>query len=497
MEDRYVPLALLLCFVLAVPLVSAQDTTAIVGATLIDGTGREPVPDGAIVIEGTRIAAVGPRSQVMIPAGARVVDASGKFITPGLIDVNVHLILTIIPEFYVKYEDRLEEIVIESAQIALKYGVTTVRDSWGPLEPLLRARDRINAGEKVGSRMLVAGNIVGLDGPFSQFFLGARGAGVSPLVQERINATWEENVGTNLLAMRPEEVRQEMRKYLARGVDFVKVAISAHGVRGEPLMFSPEVLRVIAEEVHAAGKIYETHTATAESLRVAIESGADLLQHPEVLRDGEGNNLEIPDDLIARIKEKNIFCGIMTRFSYPDMLEEQGSKYPEWFAKMSPSRYEREAFEPRANNARKLIAAGVRVALATDMGPQVWELAYRPFSPMLGRMHFETMEDYQSAGLSPMQVLVASTKTGAEASQMEEDLGTLEVGKFADLLVVNADPLEDISNMRKIDQVMKEGKFIDRDKLPETSILQFDPEGEFGDYMKKRKNSRGKQSSRR
>ena len=496
MRYKYLLSALLLyCLIPMSPILSAQDTTAIVGATLIDGTGREPVPDSVIVIEGTRITAVGPRSQVMIPAGAQVVDATGKYVTPGLIDVNVHLILTIFPDFYVKYEDQLEEIIIEGAQIALKYGVTTVRDSWGPLEPLLRARDRINAGETVGSRLLVAGNIVGLGGPFSEYFIFRRdsgesagiGAWVSPLVQERINAIWEENVGPGLLTMRPEEVRQEMRKYLARGVDFVKVAVSAHGVIGQPLMFTPEVLKVIAEEVHAAGKIYETHTATPESLRLAIESGVDLLQHPESM-----GNQEISDDLVALIKEKNIFCGILTRFSFPKRIVEERSKYPYWYRGVDPSR-----FEQRFKNTRKMLAAGVRVAMATDMGPQAWELAYRGTSPMLGRMQFETMEDYQTAGLSPMQVLVASTKTGAEASQMEEHLGTLEVGKIADLLVVNEDPLEDISNMRKIDQVIKEGKFIDRDKLPETSIMQFDPEGEFGDYMKKRKNSRGNQSSRR
>ena len=229
--------------------------------------------------------------------------------------------------------------------------------------------------------------------------------------------------------------------------------------------------------MHAAGKIYETHTVTPESLRLAIESGVDLLQHPEVLE-----NREIPNDLVALIKEKNIFCGILTRFSNPKRIVEERSKYP--YGGMDPSSYEQWH-----KNVYKLIAAGVRVAMATDMGPQAWELAYRGTSPILGRMHFETMEDYQTAGMSPMQVLVASTKTGAEASQMEEDLGILEVGKIADLLVVNEDPLEDISNMRKIDQVMKEGKLIDRDKLPETSIMQFDPEGEFGDYMKKRSTS--------
>jgi imidazolonepropionase-like amidohydrolase len=489
MRYKYLLSALLLyCLIPLGPILSAQDTTAIVGATLIDGTGREPVPDSAIVIEGTRITAVGPRSQVMIPAGARVVDATGKYVTPGLIDVNVHLILTIFPDFYVKYEDQLEEIIIEGAQIALKYGVTTVRDSWGPLEPLLRARDRINAGEKVGSRLLVAGNIVGLGGPFSEYFIFRRdsgesagiGAWVSPLVQERINAIWEENVGPGLLTMRPEEVRQEMRKYLARGVDFVKVAVSAHGVVGQPLMFTPEVLKVIADEVHAAGKIYETHTATPESLRLAVESGVDLLQHPEVLGDQV-----ISDELIELIKEKNIFCGILTRFSFPERAEEERSKYPEWYA--STSFYRRDQFEARVKNVRKMIAAGVRLAMATDMGPQSWDLAYRPMSPMLGTMQFETMEDYQTAGASPMDILVASTKTGAEASQMEEDLGTLAVGKIADLLVVNANPLEDISNMRKIDEVMKDGKFIDRDALPEKEIMKFDPAMKFGDYLKKTK----------
>ena len=470
----------LCCFLVPNPMASAQDTLAIVGATLIDGTGAEPVPDSALLIEGSRIVAVGPRSQVTIPAATRVVDAAGQYITPGLIDVNVHLILFIVPEFYVKYEEQLEEIIIQSAQIALKYGVTTVRDSWGPIEPLLRARDRVNRGERVGARMLVAGNIVGLGGPFSEYFLGERGAAISPLVQERINAIWEENVGPELAGMRPEEVRQEMRTYLARGVDFVKVAISAHGVRGEPLMFSPKVLKVIADEVHAAGKIYETHTATPESLRLAVESGVDLLQHPEVLGDQV-----ISDELIELIKEKNIFCGILTRFSFPKRFEEERSKYPEWFA--SASFYKRPQFEARVKNVRKMIAAGVRLALATDMGPQSWDLAYRPMSPMLGTMQFETMEDYQTAGASPMDILVASTKTGAEASQMEEDLGTLAVGKIADLLVVNANPLEDISNMRKIDKVMKDGKFIDRDALPEKEIMKFDPAMKFGDYLKKTK----------
>ena len=161
----------LLVLVALVPGVLAQEVTAIVGATLIDGTGRAPVADSALVIRGNRIVAVGPRSEVTIPKDARVVQASGKFITPGLIDTNVHYVLPISVEFMIKYEDYFEEITIQSAQVALKYGVTTARDSWGPLEPQLRAREKLNSGQVVGSRLLVAGNIVGCGGPFTEYFM--------------------------------------------------------------------------------------------------------------------------------------------------------------------------------------------------------------------------------------------------------------------------------------------------------------------------------------
>ena len=122
---------------------------------------------------------MGRRADVKIPADAQTIDATDRFITPGIIDTNVHLVLMIVPEFYAKYEGHLEEIALQSAQVALKYGVTTVRDSWGPLQALLNVRDRINRGEVVGARTLVAGNIVGLSGPFGANFLGGERSGVS------------------------------------------------------------------------------------------------------------------------------------------------------------------------------------------------------------------------------------------------------------------------------------------------------------------------------
>src|SRR5262245_57336396 len=152
----------------------AATRTVIVGATLIDGNGGAPIPDAAIVVDGARITAVGPRSAVAIPAGAQQVDARGRWIVPGLIDTNVHLSLyggqNDRYESMVRYQPRFDDIVLEAAQIDLSYGITTVRDSYGALAPLVNVRDRIARGEQVVSRILAAGNILGWSGPYSFSF---------------------------------------------------------------------------------------------------------------------------------------------------------------------------------------------------------------------------------------------------------------------------------------------------------------------------------------
>src|SRR5262249_57164700 len=123
---------------------------ALVGATVIDGNGGAAAPDATIVVRGTRIVAVGPRASVAVPRGARVIDATGKFATPGFIDTNVHISLYNNGESMVRYEDRFTDIVIETAQLVLKNGVTTVRDSYGALVPLVAVRDSINHGQLIG-----------------------------------------------------------------------------------------------------------------------------------------------------------------------------------------------------------------------------------------------------------------------------------------------------------------------------------------------------------
>ena len=269
-------LALLLTVVLA-PGTLAQ-TLAVTGGTVIDGTGAAPVSNGVVLITDGRITAVGAAGDVDVPAGATTIDAGGKFVIPGLMDGNLHLFLNGDLETLIKHEERLHEIVLEAAQITLKTGQTTVFDTWGPRAALVQARDMINAGEAPGSRIYLAGNIIGFSGPLGPDFRESYAPYVSKAFVKRINETWEENTGRELLWMSPDSVAQVIRNYTTLGMDFLKYGASGH-VDMNLISFSERVQRVIVEEGHRAGITVQTHTTSVESLDMAVEAGVDIITH--------------------------------------------------------------------------------------------------------------------------------------------------------------------------------------------------------------------------
>src|SRR5262245_27051088 len=188
------------------PMGAQSGVTVISGATVIDGRGGPPIPDAVVVVNGGRIEAVGPRSTVRIPAGATTIDGTGKYLTPGFIDTNVHLSLYggmgDRYETIAKYHPRQREIVLEAAQTQLKYGVTTVRDSYGVLAPLVAVREDIAAGRSIGPRILAAGNIVGWGGPYSISFSLTRDTNLT-LFQEQVNDDIAQGAGEDLVDMQP------------------------------------------------------------------------------------------------------------------------------------------------------------------------------------------------------------------------------------------------------------------------------------------------------
>lgn len=444
----------------------AQDTTVVVGATVIDGTGRAPIRDAAVVIANERIVAVSALHDVRIPKKARVIDAKGKFVIPGLMDANVHMVYGASIEFMARYEGRFEELIEEAAQVALANGLTTAFDSWGPLTPLLKVRDRIARGEIAGSRLYVAGNIIGFTGPFGRDFNPDAERVVSRAFRERIDKLYEEGTGPELMWLSPDSLRVAIRAYAARGMDFLKYGVSGH-TQMEMLMFSPEQQRVIIDEARRAGKVVETHTTSVESLRQAIESGVDLMQHCATT-----GRAAMPESTLQLLKKSHVYCtvGSVTEARLAAMVA-NAPNYPRRV-------FWDELVKTDADNVKRMIAAGIPLVMATDAGimspdehDALPDAMKKDEDTRLGDAHFLWFKAMAEKGMKPMDAIQAATVNVAKAYHKERELGTLEVGKRADLLILDADPLQDLNNIRTIRSVMKNGVVINRAGLPVRRVL--------------------------
>lgn len=454
---------------------------AIVGATLIDGNGGDPIADSVVLFEGDRFTAAGPRSGSAIAEGIEVVDASGKFIIPGLINSNVHLLdgWTFMVgigavEYLARFEGRLHEVIEEAAQIALASGMTTVFDTWNALQPVLYARDRIASGAAEGARVFAAGNIVGMGGPFTaDFSLSARSTTTQTFCN-RMDAMFEAGVGRRLAALPPEEVRAIIRDYLTKGTDMLKFAVSDHILSeflNPHLTFSARVQRVIAEETWAAGKPLLSHTTSLESLNDAVELGVDAMMHTTLTA-----GVLIPEDLIERIIKKTVWAEIQpVHNEYQHHLESCGSMMAGY------------AGGVHRESTIRLIEAGAPILMGTDAGctdPDFLadlsegDRKERPWT--LGGDHHHWFRAMAEMGMKPMDMLMAATRNPARAYKKEGDIGTIAPGRFADFLILDAYPLDDEKNYQAIHAIYKGGRKIDREALPNqrlvTAYPRFEPQ---------------------
>ena len=452
---------------------SEPTDTVFIGATLIDGTGSPPLADSAVVVRDDRILWTGPSSALDMEAGRHLVKVDGKYLIPGLLDANVHLVFDIEPEVLLRYDPgRYDDLVVESAQVALRSGITTVFDTWGPLEALRRVRDRINAGAVTGSRIFLAGNIIGNEGPWSPdlvpsvvpSLLGS----LTPGVIESVNQHWEQGVGGDLPYMPAADVRAAARDYIAgSGIDFVKYSSSAHGTK-KFLAFSPEAQQAIVEEAHAAGLTVQACVMTPEATKVAIDAGVDLLQHVN-----SSGLYPLPADTLAHLVDRQLPCTALLR-------TDRNLAAVEWKTPMGRAPWGERVIVEEAN-ARALIRAGARLLLATDGGvlrPSVQESPLfkswvsGPDIPIrLGESHIYWFKAAIERGMTPTDALRSATSNIAQAYGKGADLGTVEAGKRADLLILNGNPLDDVENYARVAHVIKDGRPIDREKLPDRPIL--------------------------
>ncbi len=474
-------------------IVSAQGpnaVVAIVGATVVDGNGAAPIPNATIVIKDRRITAIGARASVTVPPGATVIDGTGKYVTPGFIDTNVHVSMYANLETLARYLPRATEVVVEGAQLELKYGITTVRDSYGELPTLMKVRDMVARGDVVGPRMLVAGNIVGWGGPFTITFAQMKDSGLSPF-QEQVNDLIAQGAGEELMDLTPAELRVAINKYMDKGPDFVKYGGTSHWNSPVFIGFSLDAQKALIEEVHKRNLMADTHSTSIEGLKLSILAGVDVIQHPEVL-----DPREMPDELVQMIKERKIIGSMLVNQITGDAwkrhlktketnqkkqaeatADTESTKVKTLAERRQEDRDLGVAIDMRRHNAEKLVRAGVVLTPGTDnyvgTAPEfrrepkaVWT------EPGMGTI--TAIEGYVELGMTTLQAITAGTKNGAIACKLQKDLGTIEVGKLADMVVLDADPVADIHNIRKINRIVRDGRVIDPGTLP-TSPVWYKP----------------------
>ncbi|HEX4240260.1 MAG TPA: amidohydrolase family protein [Steroidobacteraceae bacterium] len=461
-------------------------TLIIRDVTLIDGTGAPPRAHMTVRIENGRISDLS-RAAGNHPDGAVVIDGAGRYLVPGFFDNNAHLTVYGQPsrrDTSAKYGDRNEELALEFAQRTLKAGVTTLVDSYGVLPPSIVVRDRINRGEAVGSRLLLAGNILGWGGPFSITFSLTKEADLS-MFEEKWDDLLAQGMGEEIMDMTPEELRIAMDGYLDKGVDVIKYGGTSHFMRPSLIGFSPRQQAVIVAEAHKRGKPVQTHATSSEGLRLAVEAGIDLIQHPEMM------SRDLPDDLIHLIVSKGSYCGMRANLITGDVrrrhlaeravAEARIAKMPA--ATTTAEHWRRfdlleETQDIQYRNAVKLIAAGCKVTPATDSylgdAPEFRRtVKTEELEPGSGTIR--AIEGFVELGMTPMQAIVSATANGAAASLHSRDLGTIDKGKVADLVLLDADPLADIHNIERVAAVIAQGRKVDRDALPEHPLFFHKP----------------------
>ncbi|MCZ7570935.1 MAG: amidohydrolase family protein [Ardenticatenaceae bacterium] len=386
--------------------------TVIRGGTLIDGTGRAPVENGNLLIDDNRIQRVDTaRDGFSQEAVDRVIDASGQYIVPGIINCHDHLEDR---RSYGPWQERItrpREIMllsaVRAALVSLQEGITTVRDAGGFSSRYLK--HALELGLILGPRFKTCIR------PISQ----SGGHGV-PLSVE---------------ADGPDEVRKTARKLLYAGADFIKcmasgsVAQATAKRRPGPQLSVPE-MRAAFEEAHKVGRPTTVHAHLPEAIEAAIEAGVDAIEH--------GLFIDRPTaDLMAK---QGIY--LVTTLGEPKVSAQEGR---EWRRPAIQVERAGSVTDAVLDNFRHAIEAGVKIAIGTDV---------------MGQIVYE-MKLMAECGMSPMDVIVSATRRGAEILNLEHEIGTLEAGKAADILILAHDPLQDLEAYSQVKLVIKDGKVID------------------------------------
>ena len=409
-------------------------------AHLIDGTGREP-SIGNLLVEGDRIKQVGAFELELNGHETTVIDLAGRTLMPGMILSHVHLSYNHIhdlPDLDLKQPPEVSTIAaVCNARTMLDCGYTSGLSA-GALHMVdIHIRNAINAGQIPGPRLLAAGRDICqtggmLDWNPSWLKLGMDGLGVF------VDGPWE--------------VRKAVRQMVKDGADMIKMYITGEGLLLEcqqtELTCTQEEIDVMVEEAHRRHRLCSVHARSADSCQMAARAKVDLIDHATF----------IDDRTLDLIAEAGSFVapGLDYIVSTLDYAKQGGFRWLGSFADFQEKTHYEEELEAAIENIAKAHRRGIKVLVGSDFG-----FTWCPH----GTYARELTHLVKLIGYSPMDALVAATRLGAEAMRMQDKIGTLQAGKLADLLVVDGNPLHDISileDRRNITHVMKGGQFFRR-----------------------------------
>ncbi len=411
---------------------------AIRASRLIDGRNESPVIDAVILIDREKITAVG--SRLPIPQGATVLDLGDVTLLPGLIDSHTHLLLEMdgtnlnlqdMAMLKAVATESTAERALRGAKLAredLEAGITTVRDLGNSgVNGDVALRDAINNGWLPGPRIVAATRA-----------LAAPGGQFGQLIPEAQSIIEQEYVTID----GPQSARQAVRQALYNGADCIKVIVN-----GSPADVTLDEMKAVVDQAHTSGVKVAAHATDEKAARIAAEAGVDSIEHGYV----------VPDDVLKMMAEKHIFLVPTdgTEQEYLDMMF--GTRQP-----TPAERAEQEKWiqlyvkgnRDRLQRARKM---GVPIAAGSDM--------YLTLpNKSRGQASLEMLAAYAEEGMTPMEIIHAATSNAAELLGRQAIVGTLEVGKFADIIAVPGDPLKDVSRLEHAKFVMKGGVVIKNEK---------------------------------
>ncbi len=408
--------------------------TVLKAARLIDGNGGAVAEQAAILLEGDTIRQIGTKETVQAPEGASVseIDYGDATILPGLVDCHVHLNgigdgragdeLTLLPD---------EVLTVQSAQNVRRHlysGVTTLRDCGAKNRTTFLLRDAVEMGIVPSPRLILAGRPVAIIGGHLSYF-GVQATG-------------------------PTECRAAVRQLIKEGADFIKVTATGGSTRTSHAWrpsFNVDELVAICDEAHKFGKHVAAHCASSGGMENALDAGVDSIIHG-VHKDADGSDNYRPD-LADRIAEQGVFVNptLGQSVSRIRQLEDDPSRAREG----DDLGAMRRGSEIRMDHVARMRDAGVVMVAGSDSAWGFYEMG-----------DFQTeIEAHGMAGMSNMEAIVSATSDSAKSCWVDDSVGTIEVGKQADVLVVEGDPSSELGDLRRVVDVYLAGDRVDRQNL--------------------------------